>query len=860
MRLRSLLRIVLALPALAAPAAETTPDQAASAVRAWLAQAGAFGFPADAEVASVERFGTEGDGAARPYVAALTTGGFVVVAGDDGSDPILAFRPSGSVPAAGTGDPFWTLVFADLAARRASPDAAERARRRWAELLGTDAGRAPALRLRSAARSAPPAGADIRVDSFLETHWGQTTHDNTENGFPCFNLYVPEQYPCGCVATVGAQIMRHWEWPQGGIRPFSRTCWTNDVPVVLQVLATNAYDWASMPFVPGTNETERAAIGRLTHDVAVSVGMQWTPAGGGSSPYVLGLRLKDTFGYSNAVPVIFYPNAYPYSLEEVKRIVVPNCDVRAPVAMSISGEMSGVNYSHAVVVDGYGYSGGEFCLHVNFGWSGLSDAWYFPPAFGEYSAIDGFVFNVFPESTGSVVSGRVFDESGAPVDGAVVELRGASNVLFQTTSSDARGFYGFVTEPGTYRVAAAWGQASGEIEVSAGETKGTEIVESTDGGLYVYSANASVGNTFDNDIVLSGLSSVPAPVFDPGSCLFHPSTNVVLSCADPDARIHYTLDGATPTPNSPLYSGPIFIDATVTIRARAFVTGKNPSPVVSATYAYDDSADAPEGDLFADPIVLSGESGRHVLPDNARYTVEQGEPYHTLDEAGAYQQTRTVWHLWTAPRSGILVLRTSAEDDDYLWPTAVAVYRGDSLATAERLGFGAEPDENDDWATGMETFVAAGETYRIVGMMTWNPADAPDAPVSFSLEWALKTETAGAPVPVPYDWLTAHWPGSGTDAAACEALALEDADGDGFPAWAEYAANTDPTNAADRLRCDISFGANGAVTLGVFPETAREGYPRVLQGKVRLDDRDWTDLSAPAEPYRFFRCVIRPSP
>ena len=58
MRLRFLLRLVPALAALAAPAAETTPDQAASAVRAWLAQAGAFGLPADAEVASVELFGT----------------------------------------------------------------------------------------------------------------------------------------------------------------------------------------------------------------------------------------------------------------------------------------------------------------------------------------------------------------------------------------------------------------------------------------------------------------------------------------------------------------------------------------------------------------------------------------------------------------------------------------------------------------------------------------------------------------------------------------------------------------------------------------------------------------------------------
>ena len=134
-------------------------------------------------------------------------------------------------------------------------------------------------------------------------------------------------------------------------------------------------------------------------------------------------------------------------------------------------------------------------------------------------------------------------------------------------------------------------------------------------------------------------------------------------------------------------------------------------------------------------------------------------------------------------------------------------------------------------------------------------------PCSFSMAWSLQpTETASTPVPVPYAWLSAFPSLDGTGDDAYEALAHADSDGDGFPNWVEYAANSDPASGSDFLRCDIGTDPAGALSVTVFPETAREGYPRVLQGKVRLDDPVWTDLSAPAEPYRFFRCIIRLSP
>ena len=79
-------------------------------------------------------------------------------------------------------------------------------------------------------------------------------------------------------------------------------------------------------------------------------------------------------------------------------------------------------------------------------------------------------------------------------------------------------------------------------------------------------------------------TKVVEPVIVPGSCLFSPSTNVTITCATSGATIHYTLDGSEPTSSSSVYSAPIAISATTTIKARAFAANKEASDVVFATY------------------------------------------------------------------------------------------------------------------------------------------------------------------------------------------------------------------------------------------------------------------------------------
>lgn len=74
----------------------------------------------------------------------------------------------------------------------------------------------------------------------------------------------------------------------------------------------------------------------------------------------------------------------------------------------------------------------------------------------------------------------------------------------------------------------------------------------------------------------------------PGS--YSGSVNVEMQTADPDATIHYTLDGTVPTETDPIYSGPVAISQTSVVKARAFNGDPAipPSFVETNTYFIDE--------------------------------------------------------------------------------------------------------------------------------------------------------------------------------------------------------------------------------------------------------------------------------
>ena len=98
------------------------------------------------------------------------------------------------------------------------------------------------------------------------------------------------------------------------------------------------------------------------------------------------------------------------------------------------------------------------------------------------------------------------------------------------------------------------------------------------------------------DLTPSGSAPVTAattPTLRPNGGSFTSAQTVTLSDSTPSAAIYYTLDGTTPTNNSPKYSAALSVSTTTTIEAMAVASGYAGSAVASATYTISAPGTAP---------------------------------------------------------------------------------------------------------------------------------------------------------------------------------------------------------------------------------------------------------------------------
>ncbi len=89
------------------------------------------------------------------------------------------------------------------------------------------------------------------------------------------------------------------------------------------------------------------------------------------------------------------------------------------------------------------------------------------------------------------------------------------------------------------------------------------------------------------------LYTVAAPTFSPEAGAYTGSVDVELSSATPGAEIRFTLDGTEPCLQSQIYSAPIHLEASATVRAKAFKLNCTPSEIAEAFYEVTVSADDP---------------------------------------------------------------------------------------------------------------------------------------------------------------------------------------------------------------------------------------------------------------------------
>ena len=166
--------------------------------------------------------------------------------------------------------------------------------------------------------------------------------------------------------------------------------------------------------------------------------------------------------------------------------------------------------------------------------------------------------------------------------------------------------YGIVLEPKTQDAWGALGQTGANqqgfvLDLSRVSTSGFAFSPTISAALTVAgdgsvsggeggstSGGSTGGNTGTGG---SGTSTVNAPTIS-GSTPFAESTTVTMS-AESGAEIRYTTDGTTPTASSALYSSPLTLTATTTVKAIALKNGLNSSV---ATKVFTKSSGGDGGD------------------------------------------------------------------------------------------------------------------------------------------------------------------------------------------------------------------------------------------------------------------------
>lgn len=103
----------------------------------------------------------------------------------------------------------------------------------------------------------------------------------------------------------------------------------------------------------------------------------------------------------------------------------------------------------------------------------------------------------------------------------------------------------------------------------------------------------------------------PKPLMDMAPGFYPGPITVTITCPDATATIRYTTDGSNPSAASTLYSGPVSINATTVLRAKAFGTNE-PSFNETNTYFINESHTVPVVSVCSDAVydlVANGNQG-----------------------------------------------------------------------------------------------------------------------------------------------------------------------------------------------------------------------------------------------------------
>ncbi len=341
------------------------------------------------------------------YVFGRDGGGFVIVAGDDNVQPVLAISETNEFKVEGMPENVkWWMERMKVYVRNAAPAAA--VKEQWTQFSQT--------------KSGPVVDnlADLtdRVEK-LTPEWDQGNNDGYlyGEGKHIYNLYCPADGSnltlTGCVATALGEILTYQSGIYGASMPVSGTgsvggytASSGCVTPASYDLET-VYDWANLRTLTGwdaikavvdANTAEgNALLGNLGHllaDLGAMVEAQYAVDGTSAASPMAITGLGTHMGYNKAA---YYAAAADYTPGQWVQMLKAELDKR-PI---LYDGRTVNNAGHAFVFDGYGTFFGNDVFHVNFGWSGSCNGYYYYYSLdatdsNNYSYNCGAIFDFYP--------------------------------------------------------------------------------------------------------------------------------------------------------------------------------------------------------------------------------------------------------------------------------------------------------------------------------------------------------------------------------------------------------------------------------------------------------------------------------
>ena len=451
-------------------AGPTTAYDAEMVVTGWLkSNPQPFGVPVSQQIMNIDTY-VNNNNEALYYIVYLRPSGFVIVSTDDLIEPIIGFADNGIFDSSFE-NPLGALVNNDLKNRKETARdkftlfgtlqsvSKTKTQEKWENLKDVAQIYNNGFNLMSLSCLC-----DVRVPPLIQSQWNQAY----VCGLNCYNYYTDfgtsNHYPCGCLATAMAQLMRYYEYPTNGIGEhfFTIKIKNNQRTAITLGGDENGgpYNWNDMVLRPEAEcetitKVQRQAIGALCYDAGVAIETKYSSDGSGAIMTNARTAFEETFQYRNIV--IGYNYNQNIDTEDLYDMINPNLDAQAPVIISIFGGPN-LESGHAVICDGYAYTysisedrdGSPYEVptlyhHLNMGWSGVYDAWYNLPNIDvgtEYNTIQACLYNVFPSDTGEIISGRVLDPNDNPIANANVYAQTGVETP-QTTVTNHKGIYAF---------------------------------------------------------------------------------------------------------------------------------------------------------------------------------------------------------------------------------------------------------------------------------------------------------------------------------------------------------------------------------------------------------------------------------